>query len=80
MGIGVVRVRFFGPRTHFVGGRSVIAVPAKGNWFRENWDIGHELGHLIRAITTTGLVRGTQISAKRWPMRSRPNSCFRRRT
>jgi hypothetical protein len=29
-----------------VGGRRVIAIPATGNWFRENWDMAHELGHL----------------------------------
>ena len=22
-------------------------VPATGNWFRENWDLAHELGHLV---------------------------------
>lgn len=28
------------------GARDVIVVPANGNWFRQNWDIAHELGHL----------------------------------
>jgi hypothetical protein len=29
-----------------IGGRAVVAVPATGSWFRENWYIAHELGHL----------------------------------
>ena len=40
-----------------VGGRPVIAVPATGNWFRENWDIAHELGHLIRGHHDDGLTQ-----------------------
>jgi hypothetical protein len=47
--IGVVRVAELSTAYSFtIGGRAVIAVPATGNWFRENWDIGHELGHLVR--------------------------------
>lgn len=33
-------------------GRSVVIVPAVGNWFRENWDIAHELGHLAAGHLT----------------------------
>lgn len=29
------------------GGRRVIALQATGNWFRENWSIAHECGHLV---------------------------------
>lgn len=29
-----------------VGKRAVIALPASGNWFYENWSLAHELGHL----------------------------------
>lgn len=49
LGVGVVRVAELSTAYSFtVGGRPVIAVPATGNWFRENWDIAHELGHLIK--------------------------------
>lgn len=47
LGVDVVRVA--GPSTAYCftyDGRHVIVVPAVGNWFRENWDIAHELGHL----------------------------------
>jgi hypothetical protein len=48
LGIGVVRVAELSTAYSFtVGGRPVIAVPATGNWFRENWDLAHELGHLV---------------------------------
>ncbi|WP_082479759.1 ImmA/IrrE family metallo-endopeptidase [Agreia sp. Leaf283] len=29
-----------------VGGRTFVAIPATGSWFRENWDLAHELGHV----------------------------------
>jgi hypothetical protein len=48
LGIDIVRVKELTTAYSFeVGGRKVIAVPANGNWFRENWDIAHELGHII---------------------------------
>lgn len=31
-----------------IGPRSVIAIPATGNWFHENWFIAEALGHLAR--------------------------------
>ncbi len=30
-----------------VGLRNVIVLQATGNWFRENWSLAHELGHLV---------------------------------
>lgn len=33
--------------TAIVVGRPVIMIPAKGNWFRENWVLAHELAHLV---------------------------------
>jgi len=49
LGVGVVRVAELSTAYSFtVGGWPIIAVPATGNWFRENWDIAHELGHLIQ--------------------------------
>jgi Zn-dependent peptidase ImmA (M78 family) len=56
LGVGVVRVAELSTAYSFtVGGRPVIAVPATGNWFRENWDIAHELGHLIKGHHDDGI-------------------------
>jgi transcriptional regulator with XRE-family HTH domain len=56
LGIGVVRVAQLSTAYSLtIGGRPVIAVPATGNWFRENWDISHELGHLIRGDHENGI-------------------------
>lgn len=47
-GIDVVRVSGLSTSYSFhVGGRAVIVIPGQGNWFRENWDMAHELGHLV---------------------------------
>jgi Zn-dependent peptidase ImmA (M78 family) len=56
LGIDVVRVAELSTAYSFtVGGRPVIAVPASGNWFRENWNIAHELGHLIMGHHADGI-------------------------
>ena len=56
LGIGVVRVAELSTAYSVtIGGRPVIAVPATGNWFRENWDIAHELGHLIKGHHDDGI-------------------------
>jgi hypothetical protein len=56
LGIGVVRVAELSTAYSFtIGGRAVIAVPATGSWFRENWDIAHELAHLIRGDHADGV-------------------------
>lgn len=48
LGVDVVRVPELGTAyTATIAGRSVIMIPAKGNWFRENWDLAHELAHLV---------------------------------
>lgn len=48
-GVDVVRVADLSTAYSFtVGGRPVIAVPATGNWFHENWSMAHELGHLAK--------------------------------
>lgn len=58
LGIDVVRVAELSTAYSFtIGGRPVIAVPATGNWFRENWDIAHELGHLIMGHHDDGLTQ-----------------------
>ena len=47
LGVEVVRVTELSTAYSLtIGGRAVIALPATGSWFRENWDIAHELGHL----------------------------------
>lgn len=54
--IDVVRVTELSTAYSFtVGGRRVISVPATGNWFRENWDMAHELGHLALEHHDEGL-------------------------
>lgn len=40
----------------FAEGRPVIALPGTGNWFYENWSLGHELGHLV--LGHHGVVKG----------------------
>ena len=46
--VDVVRVSELSTAYSFtVGGRRVIAIPATGNWFFENWSMAHELGHLV---------------------------------
>jgi Zn-dependent peptidase ImmA (M78 family) len=56
LGIDVVRVAELSTAYSFtIGGRAVIAVPARGSWFRENWDIAHELAHLIRGDHADGI-------------------------
>lgn len=56
LGVAVVRVAELSTAYSFtIGGRHVIAVPATGNWFRENWDIAHELGHLAMGHHDNGL-------------------------
>lgn len=45
--VDVVRVAGISTSYSFsVASRNVIVVAATGNWFHENWSIGHELGHL----------------------------------
>src|ERR1700733_7130549 len=49
LSIDVVRVRELSTAYSIRSGdRSVIVLPATGNWFRENWDLAHELGHLAQ--------------------------------
>lgn len=56
LSIDVVRVRELSTAYSIrTGGRSVIALPATGNWFRENWDLAHELGHLATGHHDDGI-------------------------
>jgi hypothetical protein len=60
LGVDVVRVPELSTAYSLtIGGRAVIAVPATGSWFRENWDIAHELGHLTMGHHDDGLSAGT---------------------
>lgn len=46
--VDVIRVPEISTAYSFhVGPRKVIVVQATGNWFRENWSLAHELGHLV---------------------------------
>jgi transcriptional regulator with XRE-family HTH domain len=50
LGVDVIRLPQLTTAYSFqVGPRKVIVIPATGNWFRENWSIAHELGHLAAA-------------------------------
>lgn len=47
LGVDVVRLGELGTDYSFVvHGRPVIALKATASWFRENWSLAHELGHL----------------------------------
>lgn len=47
LGVDVIRVPDISTAYSFhVGSRKVIVLQATGNWFRENWSLAHELGHL----------------------------------
>lgn len=46
--VDVIRVAELSTAYSFhVGPRKVIVLQATGNWFRENWSLAHELGHLV---------------------------------
>ncbi len=56
LGVDVVRVPELSTAYSFtIGGRRVITIPATGNWFRENWSMAHELGHLAMGHHDEGL-------------------------
>jgi len=60
-GISVVRVAELSTAYGFtVGDHGIIAIPASGNWFRENWDVAHELGHFVHGHTDTGISSETR--------------------
>lgn len=47
LSVDVIRVPDVSTAYSFhVGPRNVIVLQATGNWFRENWSLAHELGHL----------------------------------
>jgi uncharacterized protein DUF955 len=48
LNIGVIRVAELSTAYALtVGDHWIIALPATASWFRENWDMAHELGHLV---------------------------------
>lgn len=70
-GIDVIRVSGLSTAYSFhIGERAVVAIPATGNWFRENYDMAHELGHLVlrhhRVIATGSRVEGPESDANRF--------------
>lgn len=59
LGVDVVVLDIVGAGYSFVtGGRSVIVVDGEGAWFRENFTVAHELGHLASSSECLGQVRG----------------------
>lgn len=57
IGVDVVRINDLSTAYSFlIEGRAVIAIPGTGNWFYENWSLGHELGHLV--LGHHGVVKG----------------------
>ncbi|MBI9113795.1 helix-turn-helix domain-containing protein [Sanguibacter suaedae] len=64
LGVDVVRIPKLGTAySMMLGNRAVIVVPASGNWFRENWDIAHELGHLVDGSMGVGDVAEAAANA-----------------
>lgn len=56
--VDVVRINDLSTAYSFIAERRpVIAIPGTGNWFYENWSLGHELGHL--SLGHDGVVKGT---------------------
>lgn len=54
-GVDVVRIPKLGTAySMFMGTRALIVIASNGNWFRENWDIAHELGHLAAGTVGDG--------------------------
>lgn len=52
IGVDVVRVAELTTAYSFwMGEHAVIAIPASGNWFKQNFDLAHELGHLCLGHT-----------------------------
>lgn len=63
-GIDVVRLPGLSTAYSFtVIGRRVIALPAEGNWFRENWSMGHEYCHLAEGHHEAGFADEPQANA-----------------
>lgn len=57
IGVDVVRLNDLSTAYSFIlEGRPVIVIPGTGNWFYENWSLGHELGHLV--LRHHGVVKG----------------------
>jgi Zn-dependent peptidase ImmA (M78 family)/transcriptional regulator with XRE-family HTH domain len=71
--LDVDMVRLSGLSTSYsfvIGGRRVIAVAATGNWFRENWSLAHECGHLVLNHHDDG------ISESEWSRREAAANAF----
>ena len=45
-----------------IGKRDVIVIPETGNWFKENFDLAHELAHLVLGHEGVMATEGRQVS------------------
>ncbi len=65
LGVDVIVMDIVGAGYSFiVAGRPVILVDREGAWFRENFTIAHELGHLAAESDCLGEVRGVNDSER----------------
>ena len=63
--LGIDTVRLPGLSTAYslqIGSRDVIVIPETGNWFKENFDLAHELAHLVLGHEGVMAVEGREVS------------------
>lgn len=65
LGVDVIVMDLVGAGYSFIlAGRPVIVVDSEGAWFRQNFTIAHELGHLLAESDCLGEVRGVNDSER----------------
>ena len=63
--LGIDTVRLPGLSTAYslqIGPRDVIVIPETGNWFKENFDLAHELAHLVLGHEGVMAIEGREVS------------------
>ena len=63
--LGIDTVRLPGLSTAYslqIGLRDVIVIPETGNWFKENFDLAHELAHLVLGHEGVMAIEGREVS------------------
>lgn len=64
-GLHIDTVRLSGLSTAYslhVGSRDVIVIPETGNWFKENFDLAHEMAHLVLGHEGVMATTGREVS------------------